>query len=270
MASPSHHPSPAGLGLILLTCVVASPAAGDHLLVTTSDFAAGNLASVALSPPWASSTDLEAIGTDAVARHWDGLHWIVNRSPVDAVQVIDPATWTTVRTLAFEPGSNPHDIVVTGGKAYVSLHARPFVLVVDPVSGAPLDSIDVSSLADADGIPDLSRMEVHAGRLFVQVQRLENFTPVAPSYLAVIDMAQATLVGSIPLTGLHPVNDMQVEGDRLYVMEHGDMEIIDPYGGIDVIDLNSLTATGFLTDEGRLGADTDCFVLVSPTKGYAV
>jgi hypothetical protein len=270
MAPSRSRAERAALSVILVTCTAVSPAAADHLLVTTSDFAAGNLASVALSAPWSSSTDLEAVGPIAVARHWGGLHWIVNGTPLDAVQVIDPVTWETVRTLTFEPGADPHDIVVAGGQAYVSLHARPFVLVIDPASGAPLDSIDVSAFADADGIPDLSRMEVHAGRLFVQVQRLAGGAPVAPSFLVVIDMAQDTVVGSVTLTGLHPVNDMQIDGGRLYVVEHGSGEIIDPEGGVEAIDPTSLTALGFVTTEMQLGGDTDCFVLTSPTKGYAV
>jgi len=260
------------------------PSISPHLLVTTSDGTTGNTASLELSPPWSPSIGLEAIGPVAVARTGLGLHWIVNGSPVDEIQTVDPETWETVRRVPLGDGADPHDIVlVSEAKAYVSLHGRPYVLVMDPGTGATVDSLDLSAFADPDGIPDMSRLEKVGDLVFVQLQRLDHSggwgEPVAPSMLAVIDAVQDTLVDSDPavegtqaivLTGLYPVNDMQAEGDRLFVVEQGSLEMIDPDGGIDVIDVPELRSLGFLTTEGLLGGHTDCFVLVSPTKGYAV
>lgn len=270
--------------LVVLLAGPARSAVTPHLLVTTSDWTSGSVASLELSPPWSASTLLEAIGPTATARHALGLHWIVNRSPDDGIQAIDPETWETALTIPLGPGADPHDfLVVSDTKAYVSLHGRSHLLIVNPGTGAVVDSLDLSAFADPDGTPDMSRMERAGDRVFVQLQRLDHSgggtVPVAPSMLAVIDAVEDTLVDADPalpgtqaiaLTGLFPVNDMQVDGEHLYVVEWGSTELADPDGGIDVIDLATLGSLGFLTTEGQLGGDTDCFVLVSPTKGYAV
>jgi DNA-binding beta-propeller fold protein YncE len=278
--------SAAALLAVVTPCLAAFASVfPPHVLVTTSDGVNGSLTSVDPAPPWPSSIGLETVGAVTAARHWNGLHYIVNRSPEDDIQVIDPRTWLTLRRIPAGSGADPHDIVVMRDtKAFVSLHARPYVLIVDPSTGSALDSLDLSLFADSDGVPDMSRMETDGVRVYVQIQRLEltgggGTTPVPPSLLAVIDAVQDTVVDvdpaspgtqAISLTGVHPVNDMYIEGNRLYLIEQGSGDMADPDGGIDVIDLVSLQALGFLTSESQLGGHADCFVLVSPTKGYAV
>jgi DNA-binding beta-propeller fold protein YncE len=277
--------SAAALLAMLTPCLAApDPVFPPHVLVTTSDRVNGNLTSVDPVPPWHSAIDLEEVGAATVARHWRGLHYIVNRSPVDDIQVIDPQIWETVRHIPVGAGADPHDVVVLNDtKAFVSRHARSHLLIVDPSTGAALDSLDLSPFADPDGVPDMSRMKSDGARIYVQIQRLDHTgggaIPVPPSLLAVIDAERDTIVDVDPfapgtqaleLTGIHPCNDMHVEGTRLYVIEQGSSEMADLDGGIDVIDLVSLTTLGFLTTEGKLGGHADCFVLVSPTKGYAI
>jgi hypothetical protein len=273
------------LPLLAAAAQESAAAAAPHLLVVASDGTSGSVASLELHAPWTASTGLEPIGPRAAARHALGLHWIVNGSPVDDVQAIDPSTWETVFRIPTGAGSDPQDIVFAGGTdAFVSLAGAPYLVVADVGVPAVTDSIDLSLFADPDGNPDLARMETDGARVFVQVQRLDRtggggVFPVAPSMLAVIDAASHAIVDvdpaepgtqAIELTGLWPTSDMQIEGDRLYVMEQGMQEILDLHGGVDVIDLVDLEALGFLTTESQLGGHANAFVLVSASKGYAV
>ena len=86
--------------------------------------------------------------------------------------------------------------------------------------------------------------------------------PVAPSYLAVIDTTTDTIVDvdpdrpgiqAIELTGLRPSHRMHVdhEARRLYVSEPS-LTFHPVEGGIDVIDLDSLRALGFVTTASSL------------------
>jgi hypothetical protein len=277
------------LGLTLLLAATPSPAGvfEDHLFVLTSgerggaSALAGDCAAVDLLPPWKVSADLEAVGPHAIVRHFDGLHYVVNRSPDDNVQVIDPSTYDTIREFSTGAGSNPQDILVTGPRtAYVSRYDSRWLYKVDPSAGAVIDSLDLGPLADPDGIPEMSMMARDGDHLFVQIQRRDRgdaFHPVLPSYLAVIDIAADEVVDvdpaapgiqGIALAGSVPALKMQIEPDRrrLYVSAPGDF--LDHSGGIEEIDLDGLRSTGFVTSEAIVGPDITAFVLVSEEKGY--
>ncbi len=265
-------------------CATVTAAAPGRLVALTSADGAGSVATMELGPPWTPAPGLASVGGRAVLRSHGNALWVVNGSPDDDVRGIDPDTWATVTTIPTGTGSDPQDIVFAEGtKAYVSLAGAAAVLLVDTGSGAVTGAVDLSAFADPDGVPDLGRMELHDGRVYVQVQRLSReggaVTPVPPSMIAVIDAAADTLVDTdlqtpgrqaVVLTGLYPVGDMQVDGGDLYIMEQGAYEAIDEHGGIDRIDLATLTAAGFVTTEDELGGHADCFVLASPTRGYAV
>ena len=78
--------------------------------------------------------------------------------------------------------------------------------IVDP--GAPgcasfrRGTIDLASLADGDGLPEMSQMALVGERLFVSLQRLDRrtgFVPNGPSWLAVVDTTTDTVTGAIEL-----------------------------------------------------------------------
>ncbi len=254
----------------------------DHVFVVTSDLPSesGNCVAFDIESPWDSSVDLETTGFETIVRHFFGLHYVVHPHTGD-VQVIDPATFDTVVTFSVGAGSNPQDIlVVASDRAYVTRHASPLLYEVDPRNGDLLDTVDLGIFADADGIPEMSMMALDGSRqhLFVQIQRLgPGNAPVAPSYLAVLDVRTNQLVDCDPdvpglqgiqLTGLIPKYKMQIDGRRLYVSEPGLQ--FDRAGGIDAIDLDQLAARGFITSEQQIALDFSGFVLTSPFKGFVL
>ncbi|HMB70913.1 MAG TPA: hypothetical protein VKU85_16480 [bacterium] len=272
--------APAITALAALTASNA-PAFDDHVFVVTGDgFSPGNCAALDVTSPWSSSVNLEPVGTSPAVRHFLDLHWIVDRSPAGSIQVVDPSTFDTV--LSFDVGGTPQDILVAdAGSAWVTRSDSPWLLRVNPVTGAPLDSVDLGGFADSDGIPEMMTMERDGDRLFVQIQRV-NFAdqpPFLPGLLAVVDLSTRTVVDTDPgtpgvqaiaLAGLWPQHKMQVDAAarRLYVSSPG--PALDVSGGIEEINLDTLMRTGFLVAEATPSIDLGGFVLVSPTKGYVI
>jgi hypothetical protein len=256
---------------------------GDHLFVVTSNGTSGNCVAIELTPPWIAAIDLEPVGASPRARHFLGLHWIVNGSPDDDIQVIDPATFDTILRFPVGAGTDPRDIaVVDATRAYVSRFDSRWLLLVNPTTGAPVDSVDLGGFADADGLPECAWMELDGSRLFVQVQRVDRLvsgTTVPPALLAVVDVETNALVDvdtgrpgvqGIELAGPIPSYKMQRNAAtrRLTVSTPG--ILLDGTGGIEEIDLDALANVGFLLSEEEFALDLGPHLIVSPARGYVV
>jgi len=259
----------------------AGAGVAPHLLVVTSDARGGNCASLGLESPWPARTGLEPVGVQPVARHFLGLHYVVDRRLGD-IQVIDPATFRTIRRLSLGTGSEPRDIrVVSPRIAYVTLYNSAHLVKIDPSTGETLGGVDLTPLADADGLPEMAMMALHENLLFVQVQRIDRLqsgSPVPPSYLAVVDIDTDRLLDVDPATpgiqgvrlhGTIPDFKMHVEprSRRLFVSTPG--PLLDTSGGIEEIDLTTLRSSILLPGEQAIG-DLGAFVMVSRDEGYAL
>lgn len=272
--------------LVLLTllglCVAPARAASTYAFVTGTDFLGPGCASwVSLDAPRPAHPCVATLSSDPVARWALGRVYVVNRYGADNVQVLDPANgFATVLQFSVGNGANPQDIaVLSSAKAYVSLLNAPYLLVVNPQTGAALDSIPLGAFADADGIPEAYRMLAHGGRVFLSLQRLTNFAPSDYSLVVVIDAAADTVVDADPaapgvqgirLTGTNPNSDFAVDATHgvLLLGETGGYGVAD--GGVEAIDPVALTALGYETTEAQLGGEVGD-VAVAPGGGaYAV
>ncbi len=269
---------------IALVLLAGQANANSFLFVVTTDFqVSGNCTEIEIDSPWNAEAGLEQVSGDAIVREHGGLLYVVNRYLADNVQVIDPAAnYLTIHENSVGPGSNPQDIVVLNeNRAYISRYESTWLYEFDPATGSVIDSIDLSLFADGDGLPEMSRMALDGDHLFVQLQRLDrNFfwTPVSPSYLAVIDISTNQLVDTdhgqagiqaISLAGTNPGFPMTRDESsrKLYVSELGSYGSLD--GGIDVVDLDQLVSLGFVSTETQLGGDVGAFVIAGG-KGFAV
>ncbi|MFH1278847.1 MAG: T9SS type A sorting domain-containing protein [Candidatus Eisenbacteria bacterium] len=243
--------------------------AGDYLFAVTTDYeTSGQCGRMNMETPWNVETGLEPVGSDPAVRSWRNRIYVINRLYADAIQVIDPASdYETVLEFSVGAGSNPQDIAfATASKAYVTRYESVWLYEVDPGTGAIVDSVDLSSFADADGLPEMAQTALWGGRLFVQVQRIDRntWTPVSPAYLAVIDVATNALVDADPglpgvqgiaLAGKNPNGPMRLDADagRLYVGCTGNYLAED--GGVERVDLRALATEGFVMTEAALGGD---------------
>jgi DNA-binding beta-propeller fold protein YncE len=264
--------------------VICREAGGARAVVATTDFETGRLATLALRTPRRVQYPDSPIHDDAVIRTSGGRLFVVNRFLGDNIQVLDPDHgFRTLLQCSTGPGSNPNDIVVTApDKGYVTRYGRPELWIVDP-SVSSCDrfrrgSIDLSSFADGDGLPEMSQTAVVGGRLFVSVQRLDRrrgFAPTGPSQLVVIDLATDTVITGIVLHGANAFGDAsgivhEPGTGRLVLATPGDIYRVGD-GGLERVDPDTLTAEGgFFVTEDALGGNILDFVLVSSTKGYAI
>ncbi len=257
----------------------------DYVVSVNSDYyVSGRVAVAGVMPPWSVDDPVATIHSDADARYYNGLVYVINHLYGDNIQVLDPSQdFATILQFSVGPGSNPQDIAfVSESRAYVSRNESAILYEVDPTTGAITDSVDLSALADADGLPEMSGMALRGGLLFVAVQRLDRdyyWTPVPPSYLAVIDTATNELmdidlvspgVQGIELPATNPYRDILVDEDTglLYVACSGSWGSLD--GGIVEVDPVTLEAVRFVSTEAQLGGDLYDFTLPVSGRAHAV
>jgi hypothetical protein len=242
----------------------------------------GHIRSFPAAAPWDFDTPALNVGANLTLHVASELVYAVSRTDA-TVAVIDPGTWTVLRTLSVGVGRQPVDIaVIAADLAYVSCADETHLLRFNPITGETARVVDLSIFADMDGVPDLNMMAVHEGRLFVQLRRIDTaISPVAfvqPAMLAVVDLATETVIDAEPvamgvqaieLEGMAPKFKMQIveATRRLFVSASGDF--FDE-GGIEMIDLDTLESLGLIVREadGTVGADLGAIVLVTPDRGY--
>lgn len=252
--------------------------------ILTTNFMAGSFATVDLDPPRrvSPSTAQRRLHGDPVVRSHGGLVYVINRLFADNLQVLDPQDEFRTRfQCSTGNGSNPHDIAVAAAnKAYITLYERAELLIVNPSARSDCSdfvrgTIDLSSVADADGIPDMDQMIIVGDRLYVSLQRLDINsilrTPATNAALAVIDLATDSLLGTIELAGENPfaaTKGLTLHNGLLYLSQVGVIGIAD--GGIERVDLAAARSGGWVIREGAFGGDITDFVLVTDRHGYAI
>ncbi|MEJ2721389.1 MAG: T9SS type A sorting domain-containing protein [bacterium] len=270
-------------GLLGGVCDAPAVGASDFAFVTTTDYTTGSSSVIRPGATYTVEKNVAAVHSDAVARYYNGRVFVVNREGADNIQILDPANgFSTVRQFTVGTSSNPHDIAVVGTtKAYVTRYDETALWIVDPSTGAHTGSIDLSALADADGIPEMDQMAVLGDRLFVTIQRIDQTTwgPSGTSYVAVIDIATDTLIDADPaapgvqpilLTGTNPVSDIQLNPctGKLHVPCEGFLGLLD--GGVEIIDPIALESEDFLFTEVAAGGDIGDVEIICEEKGYAI
>jgi hypothetical protein len=266
---------------------IGSPQAASwtEFLVITSDYASfGGICAVARHAPWLASCDLEEVCADAVARYHDGHYYVVGRGGCNHLQILDPSQgYQTVRQFSLGGGRNPQDIAFApSGVAYVSCYDTAELLKVDVEAGVVLDVISTAQFADADGLPETGWMQVVDELLYITCQRLDAnnwYLPTGLSLLLVYDMAGEAWVDVDPgtpevdgivLTGESPYCQLELSRDRtqLRVGCNGFYGALD--GGIEIVDLATLTSLGYEVTESTLGGDLIDFETIDATRAYVI
>jgi hypothetical protein len=290
----------ARLQLILVAFVLlvlaTAPAPGDvrqraalagsqrRLAVAWDDFEQDTsfLQLMSAEAPWAFEGSPVTVGSGAILHLAGGRIYAVSRA-AGSLAVFEADDLTPVDTYDLGETCQPADVAVVGSShAYVSCSAGTHLMRLDLGNGQTSDVVDLSPFADADGIPDMNLMAAHAGRLFVQLLRVDNINGgfALPPYLAVFDIATEKLVDADPvapgvqaiaLEGTPPKFKMQVmpEEQQLFVSASGGF--FDE-GGIEIVDLASLQSLGLAIAEadGETAADLGAFVMIDSDAGYLV
>lgn len=154
--------------------------------------------------------------------------------------------------------SNPYDMIfVNEAKAYVLRYGSTKAWIVNPSATREEDfkigELDLSAYADGDGVPEMSAGVVVKGRLYIVLQRLENYVPVNDAYVAVFDVnsdleVDANIAGDnllgIPLQVKNPGSIIhEATSNSLFVQGVGSYSPTEYTGGIEKINITSLEAT---------------------------
>jgi WD40 repeat protein len=285
----SKVPAVLGLTALLAACggsggssssTTPAPPATDGFIILTSDFTTSSLATMPRENPEDVTTiDIDLHG-DAVARlKWPVLY-VLNRFGADNVQALDiEAGFTTLWQCSVGNGNNPQDLVVVDeSQAYVSLYGAGIVRVnLNPkpdCSDFLISEIDLSSVADSDGLAEPDQMALVGDRLWVSVARLTNFSPIENAAVVGIDTETGQIEVLIELGGTNAFGGpkglpvLEEGSPLLLVSRTGAYGASD--GAIEIIDLRTLQAGTNLTTEAQLGGDLTDFVYVSNTRAYAV
>ena len=257
--------------------------AETRAFVYATDFSTGSLANIQFGPPRTVTPNVATVSSDAVLRSFNGLLYVVNRFGFDNIQVLDPGNnFATVRQFSVGNGSNPHDIeFVSATKAYVTRYESSELWIVNPQTGQHTGTVSLADFADADGIPEMDRLALRNGRLFVSVQRLDRnsfFSPTDSSQVVVIDAATNALVDADPghagvqgiiLPFQNPGTEIVVDpAGKLLVGCSGNFGVAD--GGIVRLNPFGLTIEATEATEAGLGGDLNDVAVFSSQKGFVV
>lgn len=192
----------------------------------------------------------------------------------------DPVKRTPVNECSTGSGSAPEAIVfVSSEKAYVTLADYATVGIFNPTSMTMTGSIDISSMADADGDPDQGNAVLKDGRLYVSLRRSSGSKLTDHSSIAVINVADDTVVGEIILltNGISGASKNSIGGvvssatsasGDLYPYMIGSVSKATD-GAIERIDTANLTTTLVMTEE-TIGGNISNWVFDSPSTGWAI
>ena len=253
-----------------------SSSAQSDLFVITTDFSTGSTAFLAADAAEAE-VNLLGIHSDAVGHYHDGRVYIVNRLGQDNILVLDAMDLRTPLTqFSVGNGANPHDIeIVAPDKAYVTRYDAASLLIVNPQDGAELGEIDLSAFADADGLPEVSKI-VRVGETAVfelSAPRSQQWVGTGRRQLldrrrsgnsdTLVDVdPDAEGVQGIALSAANP-NSMAVVGEQIavgVVVGFGDRS-----GGVEIVDTATNRSLGLAVSEGDLGGDITSMILVDQT-----
>lgn len=270
----------------------ASVATGRYAIIAATSWTdpIGSLASIDTQSDYEADLSLITTdGSDVVLRTFSGRVYVINRFGTDTIQVIDPDSFGIDADYSVGAGSNPQDIwVVSDSKAYVSrLDAQndtendDDILIINPLTGELLGSIDLTmyTLDDGDSYARAAQMVAVGSRLFVCLQDLPlNMLEPANTNgkVVVINMENNQVEGVIVLSGRNPADITYSPLTGLvYVSESGvfndfTTDVTDSYGGIEVIDPNTLLSGGIVIDDASFGGYTKEIRLISQDLGFVI
>lgn len=193
---------------------VAEP---TRLVITTTDFATGGVGLVDVATRTLQN-DLALGSTDAIPFVHEDRIFVVHRFMLDYLDVLDASNLGLLIQTALTPAAtgsiNPYSIAFDPrGVGYVPLFGSPEVRVLDlsnPAVVDEVDSIDMSSVADGDGNPELGQSVACGDYLWVTADRLDpTWNPVDNARLVAIDTttrevlpaADGVTPGSVVLLG---------------------------------------------------------------------
>jgi hypothetical protein len=262
------------VGAALAGCPPVEP----RLIAISRD---GHIASLDIAAPWTVRASGELGIPIANARCRNGRCLVVHAAPDNVVSVVDAEDLSLADPIVLEAGSDPRDVAMVGDHtAVISQYGSAALLEID-LATRDVTPIDLSPLADADGVPEVLRLASCGRRVFAQLRRVDHITEMPSplgAALGVIDLdrpAEDRIVDADPqIRGVQgialarrPNFDMPVDcaAGILYVAEP--IPLMQGGGGYEQVDLAALTASEYPV---ATGAEVGGFEVVAPTQYWLI
>jgi hypothetical protein len=203
------------------------------LATVSEDYATGAVATVSLDDWAVTDTLFDTSGDPAVVAAGD---WVfqLDRFSHNTVRTYAPGQWAApVAEWSLPSAANPHDVAICGGEAVLTEYDTDQLSVWDPDRGLLLGTVDLSGVADSDGIPEASTAVVGAnGRLYLGAHHFDrdnSWEPVGGALVEVDCEARAvTQHWELPTPDVHP----HPGGEGLLVTARdGSVRRFDPQAG---------------------------------------
>jgi hypothetical protein len=271
---------------------------GESVVVAITvapDFSSGAHAVVAADFPYTAQQNLAPtisdLAGDVYAQHLYRLERF-QRDNVTKFALRDPAKaiWQySLRDANDLTSPNPYQLVFASPeKAYVLRYGSSRVWLVNPQATSQnafkIGELDLSAYADADGSPEPVAGVIVDNKLFILLQRYENFTTLLTPYVVVIDLPTGAEVDTkqdstgrkgIPLPLKNP-NDLQFsqETGRLWVSAVGQYAGFNGEppvysGGVLTIEPKSYAVNVVITDQASRGQTTG-IAIRNAQQGYLI
>jgi hypothetical protein len=173
--------------------------------------------------------------------------------------------------------SNPHDADQdAAGRLWVARYDQPSIGIVEP-DGSFGGAVDLSSFADADGLPEIEAIRVVGDRVYAAVERIDRCAKLAvagPGRIAVIDASTRAVTGAIELGGDNPFGRMvpapwDASGGTVAIALPGSFYALDDGDAAAIVDLTSGAVQGF-AQESSLGGSIAEIAPAAPDEAYAI
>jgi len=258
----------------------ATPLPPDRLLVTTEQYGSGGGVTVIDLATGEPTINVALTSDDVTARWFNHRIYVLNRYGADNLMILDDLSYRLVRQVSVRPednqACNPHDLLfLSTCRAYLTCYEKPTIYAAHPDAPLPdvlVPAVDLSPLADADGLPEASHMARVGGEVYVALERLDRtngWAPSLPSRLAVVDPESDELLGDIPLQGANPVGPLlPLAGTKdLVVACAGDWSDAD--AGIERVHTAS-SSSELVVGSDVLGGVPSAFTLDASGCGFAL
>lgn len=247
-----------GPGTAIVATVAADFSSGAHAIITKDD----NGERTAFNDLLPTDSDITIA---AFGQHFYRIERAFAGNNITKFAVSDPQTPVWQYSTNDEGSavlSNPYDMIfVSETKAYVLRYGATKAWIVNPSATTAAEfktgELDLS-VYDADGVPDMNSGVIVNDKLYITLQRLDNFAVTQNGYIAIIDVntdeeIDANIDGDslkgIPLQIRNPANIVyEPVSDSLFVQGSGSFFPEEYTGGIEKVELSSLTTTVVLDD----------------------
>lgn len=226
-----------------------------------------------------TNTDVAELGSSATIQLFDDLLIVLHDGysliSSDNLQILDPLdNYATYAQWSTGNGTNPHDVAVTGLRAFISLYNPSAdtdnadgddlpgdVIEMNLTDGSITHRYAFTNYLNADGAQaaHAGNILLHGNQLYVLLQDLEptTFAADAPGKLGIIDVQNHEITDVITLQGRNPTSlALSADGTRLFISHMATYDFASltfdtstEFGGIEIINTSTLTTELFLNDE---------------------